>query len=1510
MEQQQKQQEQIQKIFESFIFKHGLYEHQVQSFNYLMTDIYPQIIEENKRVEVTCEATGKKQVITFFDYKICRPMFFESDGTVHDTQPDEAILRKASYSNSIMLNIHHATYECSTDKLVPPVETKVSSDLLVEDVLKPNIVNCGYIPPTPGTEEYECKLIDEKIYKETTPFRMATMLGSNFDQNRDLLNLMVDGHLNTGVFCVNGNEKVVLPQERQRYNYPHISYNKNYNYWVCEIRSWNSAKFRSTSTLYAYLHTTKKNMDTPIVTVELPFLKKYFLPLNHLFRLLGVDDIKKMRQIIVAKQHPSSITHQIDTYMKHILKHQDMPNNNLDEIRQLILNKYKDKTMKLHYVDALLRNEFLPHLGLQTTPRIIRKKLIYLGREIFRMLVLFSERNLDPLEKTIAEDSKDHYINKRLETVHVLFGLQFRQSWRAFKQSLSSVIHKKMKYGKEVDVKDILKASNKISKKIKQSLNVGRFTHNKNQTGVAQSLIRMTSLAHASHLRRVNLPINRSGKAPQPRQLHPSCFGFICASESPEGEPCGLVKNLAILTHVRIGFQSEAVLSLLQHDLLSFDTCPADQLYLHTWVYFNGDIVGLMNKSSALDIVKKWRRWRRVLDLPFDLSITYHEKTQDVILTSDAGCLMRPVFLLENIHKLPDLFRMHQDNPYMLWDELVHRGVIEYLDFEEQSTMRIAEDWYGLKTDPQPETFTHIEIHPCVIMGLCANLIPYSNDDQAPRVSLGSTMEKQGVGIPHFNIRNSYLNSSVHMLCQPQKPIVSTMVERVTGFDEKSYGENVVVAISIYGGTNQEDSVIFNKRFIDLTGFSSLHFQTFKEAEKLNGTEKEEFRVPNKKETVGIRSANYDKLHHDEAVVGVGELIEEGDILIGKVSVTTDKQSAAAASADQKLELVRDRSVLYKSKESARVDSVIETTNKDNKKMIHARLCSYREPEVGDKFCLTGDHEVLTAEGWKRLDLLRKTFLSTNKQEFVLSFHPSTNELSWQEISDFHYFQLKNELLYSFFETGECSAVMTSEHRLWLYDYQEQKAVDMPLSSIYNLKTGKLVISNNRYGLYHHTTKFSASEENDAFLEECLRPIQFSLLYFYKCSSEQFAEHAYTIQLKAQLILYYYFAYCDNTSTFVGGKIEHAHEYIESWMKRRTLVTPVIYCLSRTMDPHLLVRLFWLAYIAGWAADYQKNEIQVYAWSKQKINLPCRVNSVRSSLYDNEVMCIETKHHNFLIRHRNCISWTGNSSRHGQKGVISAIYAHEDMPTSASGITPDIIINPHGYPGRMTIGQLIEMLHGKAACLEGKIGNGSSFQSFGPDGKEISIVDELGDILVRNNMNRHGKEVLINGMTGATMTCDVFMGPIYYQKLKHMVIDKIHARDVGKRTANRQPVESRSKQGGLKFGEMEVAAMISHGAPNCVLDRLLYNSDKFETVICTKCGQLADPVPAKPHQYQQLTGETPRAFCRRCESSDHIKMLVIPYGFKTLVEYIGAGHISMTFSGKNVPLLECVRGVV
>ena len=233
---------------------------------------------------------------------------------------------------------------------------------------------------------------------------------------------------------------------------------------------------------------------------------------------------------------------------------------------------------------------------------------------------------------------------------------------------------------------------------------------------------------------------------------------------------------------------------------------------------------------------------------------------------------------------------------------------------------------------------------------------------------------------------------------------------------------------------------------------------------------------------------------------------------------------------------------------------------------------------------------------------------------------------------------------------------------------------------------------------------------------------------------------------------------------------------------------------------------------------------------------------------------------------------------HGQKGIVGFIAPENDIPFSVNGIRPDIMFNPHGIPSRMTVGYLMDVLAGKVAALSGLIQDASAFSG--------ETVDSLENNLKKLGFRQDGKEVMYNGITGKRMPVKIFIGNMFYLKLKYMVADKMHARASGKiALLTRQPIEGRSRGGALRLGEMEQEALVGHGASLLLKER--YDSDKVVIHLCSQCGSIV--VDDQIHN---------KRVCSLCHSNQ-IEPVEVSYAFKLLVEELQGLHLLTKFDLKN-----------
>ncbi|XP_010460771.1 PREDICTED: DNA-directed RNA polymerase I subunit 2 isoform X1 [Camelina sativa] len=284
---------------------------------------------------------------------------------------------------------------------------------------------------------------------------------------------------------------------------------------------------------------------------------------------------------------------------------------------------------------------------------------------------------------------------------------------------------------------------------------------------------------------------------------------------------------------------------------------------------------------------------------------------------------------------------------------------------------------------------------------------------------------------------------------------------------------------------------------------------------------------------------------------------------------------------------------------------------------------------------------------------------------------------------------------------------------------------------------------------------------------------------------------------------------------------------------------------------------------------------------------------------------------NIRFRHaRNPIIGDKFSSRHGQKGVCSQLWPDVDMPfNGVTGMRPDLIINPHAFPSRMTIAMLLESIAAKGGSLHGKFVDATPFRNAmkktngDKESKSSLLVDDLGSMLTEKGFNFYGTEKLYSGLLGVELECDIFMGPVYYQRLRHMVSDKFQVRSTGQvDQLTHQPIKGRKRGGGIRFGEMERDSLLAHGASYLLHDRLHTSSDHHIADVCSLCGSLltSSIVNVQQKKLIQVAGKLPpgrtpkKVTCHSCKTSKGMETVAMPYVFRYLAAELASMNIKMT----------------
>lgn len=855
-------------LLASWLMSTGLVGHQILSFNGFLQEKLQDIITENSQVVV--EAEGSNVRLIFENIYVRCPALREADGAYHRVTPHECRIRGLSYNVAVYVNVKQIYEDNSTGESSQRLYTEV---LLCRIPCMVRCMACSYRFGDAG----ECEL----------------------DPG--------------GYFIVNGNEKSVIAQEKMRTNFIFVRKNNNRTY-TAEIRSLHASKTRSTSTLMVTL-SIRCGLRSEAMEVRLPFVDTA-IPIGVLFKLLGFETLSDMCECL--RSHSTTWSSSFAETARRSMQHPLLSESRAQLIEYLGKEGTKEATSQRRnrYIEHILSNEFLPHQGLDSTDDVLYRKGVYLATIVIKLLRVYL--------KLQEPDDRDDYALKRIETTGGLFALLFRQLFRQFLKMLSLHIARLSEGAKNIALDSLLHAK-KITAGMKYAVSTGNWGIQKqsSQNGVAQILTRMNYLATLSHLRRVNTPINREGKLPKPRQLSASHCGLLCPVETPEGQACGLVENLALVTHTRLGNGGASSITTALHDSGLISDLQTSSMGL--WkVAVNGGIEGVCVDGATL--LQVLRRWRRMLIIPPDTTLCLDNDALIVDIDTDAGCLMRPLLIRDKLGSLLNLIQ--NVCPTQLWNRMLVEGYVELIDKKEEKSVKLG--------------VTHVELHPSCLLGICAGAIPFLNHNQAPRNIYEAAMTKQAIGLfslaPHNRV-----DTVAHALHYPQLPIVQTSVQALSVCADMPSGANVIVAVLAYTGFNQEDSIIMSRDALDRGLFRSSIWKCFKDEEKNIGSDVERFGVvPNS--AIGFRKADYSKLREDGLPL-LGETMNNGDVVIGK-----RMQTSQLGNDKKKRSMLVDHSTILCTSEPMHVTDVYLSTNKDGARIVRVKLCASRTPEIGDKF--------------------------------------------------------------------------------------------------------------------------------------------------------------------------------------------------------------------------------------------------------------------------------------------------------------------------------------------------------------------------------------------------------------------------------------------------------------------------------------------------------------------------------------------------------------------------------
>jgi DNA-directed RNA polymerase II subunit RPB2 len=722
-----------------------------------------------------------------------------------------------------------------------------------------------------------------------------------------------------GYFIIRGHERVIVSQLRGNYNQAVVLKQKpgeKYSY-IAEYRS------MSEQTGHSVQIKSMISSDDKTIVFSIPYIKD-LIPVGIIFKALGFINENDISGYIGLNSQEANRFIQTIIRDSFFIENQEDALNHIGQFSMHIIPKEKRRV----YAWQVVESELFPHMGISAT---VKEKAIILGNIIRKLIKTRLELR--------SPDDRDNYANKRIESCGILCTELFKTLFKRYIHSIKLQLDKKKS---RVDIMSILSRLNTITAGLKHSFSTGNWGVQKNsyiRTGVSQVMSRMTYGATLSHMRRIVIPIGKEGKNAKIRQIHSSQFGFICPAETPEGQTAGIVLNFALLSRVTRKIPTYLVKEVLEENknIIFIKDYDMNLLKNSSTVLLNGILVGMtQDPESIVEYVKQSRRCRR---LDSDVSVTYDVVDDEVRVFSDAGRASRPLFTVGenglNVNK------SHKPN----WNKLVKQNLIEYVDSSEIENYVIAMKPEYIKAWKND----YCEIHPCMLMGVMGNIIPFPDHSPSPRNCYQCSMGKQAIGMYSlaYKLRTDTI---VHVLDYPQRAIVSTKPAEFMGFNKMPSGINAIVAIMSYTGYNQEDSVILNQSAIDRGLFSVTSFRTVSDVEK-NGSMYtfETICIPpqsSSKIKIGEsgyfkrKNANF-KFLDEKGVVKERTSVKAGDVIIGKILTKCSKTGEESKT---------DCSVVVKHGEDGIVDRVNITITPNGYKMVKIVIRNQRIPEVGDKF--------------------------------------------------------------------------------------------------------------------------------------------------------------------------------------------------------------------------------------------------------------------------------------------------------------------------------------------------------------------------------------------------------------------------------------------------------------------------------------------------------------------------------------------------------------------------------
>ncbi|RWS09464.1 DNA-directed RNA polymerase III subunit RPC2-like protein [Dinothrombium tinctorium] len=890
------------KLLPAFLQSRGLVKQHLDSFNHFIECEIKNIVKANE--EIRCEA-DPNWYLKYIDINVGKPEIEEGFNVTRATTPHECRLRDVTYCAPITVDIEH----------------KRGNDR----VIKTGLV-IGRMPIM--LRSHNC-VLHNKTFAQ-------------------LIRLKECPHDPGGYFVVNGSEKVILIHEQLSRNRILIEEGP-----VCQVTSTTAERKSRTN-----LMINKKKQ----IMMKHNSFSDDGIPIFVVFKAMGFESDSEIVELICGtlcetdEIDPNLLIPSIEAchraevwtneqalrFMASKLKAKNSAPGNKPFFQEQ-RRKSSDEIVR-----ELLSTTIVAHVPVVAFN--FRQKTIYLAQMVKRLILAIS--NPDYI------DDRDYYGNKRLELAGSLIGLLFEDLLKRFNSELRLIADKNIPKIKAAQF-DITKHMRQdlITNGLINAIATGNWTLKRfkmERIGVSQVLSRLSYISALGMMTRINSQFEKTRKTSGPRSLQCSQWGLVCPCDTPEGESCGLIKNLALMTHITTDVNQDLIIRVCLNlgGVQDINLCESGaKINRNYLVYVNGLIIGIT--FDPVKLVTALRKIRRGGFISEFVSVSVNRLHKSVYIATDGGRLCRP-YIIINPDGQPRITSKHIEalnRGLICFEDFIRKGLIEYLDVNEASDSHIA-----IKEEViNPGITTHLEIEPFTLLGVCAGIIPFPHNNQSPRNTYQCAMGKQAMGTIGLNQRER-IDTLLYLLAYPQRPVVKTKTIELIHFDEMPAGQNAIVAVMSYSGFDIEDASIMNKASID-RGYGRCFVYrnqkcVLRRYPTLGGASDRIMGPLVQSEPPHLPIAKHAALDID-GIAAPGERIQNRQVLVNKqtpVSSTAMETTPLPGKAPSYSVNYKDVPITYKGIEETTVEKVMITSNSEESFLIKLLLRQMRRPEVGDKF--------------------------------------------------------------------------------------------------------------------------------------------------------------------------------------------------------------------------------------------------------------------------------------------------------------------------------------------------------------------------------------------------------------------------------------------------------------------------------------------------------------------------------------------------------------------------------